>query len=98
LGNAVKFVEPGQIPHVVVSAEPRGDFVRMWVKDDGIGIPAEYRDKVWQMFQRLSKQYEGTGVGLALVRKVVERMAGRAGVESGQPQGSQFWVELRTAA
>jgi PAS domain S-box-containing protein len=97
LGNAVKFVEPGKVPQVSVSAERRGEFVRVWVKDNGIGIGSEYQDKIWQMFQRLNRAYQGTGIGLALVRKVVERMSGTVGVESELGQGSRFWVELRCA-
>jgi PAS domain S-box-containing protein len=97
LGNAVKFVAPGLVPQVTVSAERRGEFVRISVKDNGIGVPAEYHDKVWQMFERLNTNYEGTGIGLALVRKVVERMDGNVGLESAPGQGSQFWVELRAA-
>ena len=49
------------------------------------------------MFERLSKEYEGTGIGLALVRKAAERMGGRAGVESQPGQGSRFWLELQKA-
>jgi signal transduction histidine kinase len=48
------------------------------------------------MFQKLDNQYEGTGIGLAIVRKVVERMGGRVGAESSPGKGSRFWVELRT--
>ncbi len=106
LGNAVKFVTPGQVPEINVTAEirpsclnsqPSTDCVRLSVADNGIGIPREYHEKVWQMFQRLSKKYEGTGIGLALVRKVVERMAGRVGLESAPDQGSRFWIELQKA-
>jgi PAS domain S-box-containing protein len=97
LGNAVKFVQPGKLPHVRIWAEERGDKVRLWFEDNGIGIPPEQQQRVFVMFQRLSKNYEGTGVGLALVRKVVERMRGNVGVESAPGQGSRFWVELGKA-
>jgi signal transduction histidine kinase len=96
LGNAVKFVTPGHIPEITISAEKRGDFIRLWVADRGIGIPPEYHAKIWQMFERLDKHYEGTGIGLALVRKVVERIGGRVGVESFPGQGSRFWIELQS--
>jgi signal transduction histidine kinase len=71
--------------------------VRIWFEDKGIGIEKQYHDKIWQMFQQLNKAYEGTGIGLALVRKVVDRMGGKVGVESEPGHGSRFWVELKPA-
>jgi signal transduction histidine kinase len=96
LGNAVKFVAPGTRPHVRIGGERRGDRVCLWCEDNGIGIPADLQSRVFIMFQRLSKDYEGTGIGLALVKKVVERMGGTVGVESEPGRGSRFWVELRS--
>ena len=75
-----------------------GPWVRIWIEDKGIGIERQYHDKIWHMFQQLSKSYEGTGIGLALVRKVVERMDGKVGVESELGHGSRFWVELKKAS
>jgi signal transduction histidine kinase len=97
LDNAVKFVEPGKEPRVRVWAEPLENVIRLWFEDNGIGIDPEQQQRVFVMFQRLSKQYEGTGIGLALVRKVVERMKGRVGFESEPGTGSRFWVELQKA-
>ncbi|HWH69790.1 MAG TPA: ATP-binding protein [Candidatus Sulfotelmatobacter sp.] len=77
------------------SAIPAPPSVRIWFEDKGIGIVPQYQDKIWGVFQRLNKSYERTGIGLALVRKAVERMGGRAGVESELGKGSRFWVELR---
>ena len=71
--------------------------VRIWFEDKGIGIEEQYHDKIWEMFQQLNKSYEGTGIGLALVRKVVDRMDGEVGVESEPGRGSRFWVELKPA-
>jgi len=87
LANAVKFVKPGKVPHVRVSAETHGSLVRFWFKDNGIGIPFEYQERIFGMFQQLDKSYEGTGIGLALVRKTAERMDGKVGVESEPGQG-----------
>jgi PAS domain S-box-containing protein len=99
LHNAVKFVAPGQNPRVRIWAERREAVVRVWVEDNGVGIPPQGLRKIFEMFQRMhGTEYEGTGIGLALVRKVMERMGGRVGVESELGKGSRFWVELKAAA
>jgi signal transduction histidine kinase len=95
LGNAIRFVRPGQRPQVRVWAEDRDGWVRLWVKDNGIGISPTMLARVFEMFSRGSSPEAGTGIGLALVRKVVDRMGGRVGVESEPGQGSRFWVELK---
>jgi PAS domain S-box-containing protein len=97
LGNAVKFVAPGVRPKVRVWSEIKDGLARIWVEDNGIGIPKHAQPRLFAMFQKLDTQYEGTGIGLAIVRKVVERMGGKVGVESEPDQGSRFWVELRVA-
>jgi len=74
-----------------------GPFVRIWIEDHGIGIPESFQPQLFRMFQRGSRDYEGTGIGLALVRKVVERMGGGVGVESKPGHGSRFWLDLRPA-
>ena len=70
--------------------------MRLWVEDNGTGIPAEAKDRMFMMFQRFhrSAEYEGTGIGLAIVRKAVERMGGKVGVESEPGRGSRFWLLL----
>lgn len=98
LTNAVKFVPAGVVPRVVVRAEDRDGRVRLWFEDNGIGIPAEQRERIFGMFERLSTRYPGTGVGLALVRKVVTRMHGSVGVESNSSGGSRFWLEFAKPA
>jgi PAS domain S-box-containing protein len=97
LSNAVKFVTPGVQPQIAVSSEERGNFVRIWVEDNGIGIEPKNRGKIFGVFERLhpNERYPGTGIGLAIVHKGVERMGGRVGVESELNQGSRFWIELR---
>ncbi|MGO9199552.1 MAG: ATP-binding protein [Limisphaerales bacterium] len=97
LDNAVKFVQPGKAPEVRVRAETREPFVRLWFEDNGIGIPKQAQGKLFLLFQRATTQFEGTGVGLALVKKVAERMGGKVGMESEPGQGSRFWLDLRAA-
>lgn len=99
LSNAVKFVPAGVRPEVRISAEESGIWVRLWVRDNGIGIPVEQQESVFEVFRRLhdSKSYPGTGIGLAIVRKGIARMGGRVGVESAPGKGSAFWLDLRRA-
>jgi signal transduction histidine kinase len=97
LGNAVKFVAPGTTPRVRVHGEAKGPRVRIWVEDNGIGIAPGNLEKIWGMLERLNPSYEGTGVGLSIVRKAVERMGGSTGVESELGKGSRFWIELPRA-
>lgn len=96
LENAVKFVAPGVSPLVRVSAERHEGRVRFLIEDNGIGIPAQFREKIFGVFERLHTHYVGTGIGLAIVKKAVERMRGTLGVTSGG-QGSTFWFELPAA-
>jgi signal transduction histidine kinase len=67
---------------------------RIWIEDNGIGIPQAWQQRIFDMFQRVNHEYEGTGIGLAIVRKVIERMHGRVGVQSQPGQGSRFWIDL----
>ncbi len=98
LTNAIKFVAEGTTPEIRIHAEERGSMVRLSVEDNGIGIAEEYRDRIFNVFERLHGQehYAGTGIGLAIVRKAAERMGGVAGVEAGAG-GSRFWVDLPAA-
>jgi PAS domain S-box-containing protein len=98
LDNAVKFVAPGVRPKVRIWAQPNGTTARIWVEDNGIGIPRHTHSRLFGMFQKLDNQYEGTGIGLAIVRKVAQRMGGSVGVISDSGEGSKFWVELRLAS
>ncbi len=95
LENAVKFVEPGRRPHVEVTGEKVDGWVRISVDDNGIGIPQAFQGKIFGMFQRGTTDYEGTGMGLAIVRKAADRMGGRVGLISQPHHGSRFWIDLR---
>lgn len=95
--NAAKFVPPGTRPRIRVWAERTGNTVRLAVGDNGIGIAPEHQERIFRMFERLHGQdrYPGTGVGLAIVAKTVERMGGTIAVESRDGAGSTFWITLR---
>jgi len=99
LSNAAKFVSRGTEPRVRIWAEPGDTTVRLYFKDHGIGIPKKGQQKLFGLFQRLHPYdaYEGTGIGLAIVRKAAERMGGEVGVESEPGKGSTFWVLLRSS-
>lgn len=97
LGNAVKFVPPEVKPRVRVWAEEKGDRVRLFFADNGIGMEKGNHDKIFEIFNRLSRSYEGTGIGLAIVQKAVTRMDGKVGVESQPGKGSTFWLEFNAA-
>ena len=96
--NGVKFVPEGVRPDIRLWSEPRGDQVRLWVEDNGIGIPPESQTKLFQLFSRAApSHYGGTGIGLAIVERAVAKMNGRVGVESEVGKGSRFWIELPRA-
>ena len=97
LANGIKFVASGVQPSVRLWTEERDDWVRLSVRDNGIGIAPEYQERIFRVFERLHgpDTYPGTGIGLSIVRKAIERMGGRVGVESTPDGGSTFWVELR---
>jgi PAS domain S-box-containing protein len=99
INNAMKFVAPETKPVIRISAETTDSVVRFSVQDNGIGIAPEHHQRIFDVFQRLhsNRDYPGTGIGLAIVRKGVERMAGKVGVQSEIGKGTRFWVELPLA-
>lgn len=96
ISNAIKYRKPDQTPHVHVSGQAEDDHWHFTIRDDGIGIEAEYHERIFGMFQRLHSRahYQGTGIGLTLCRKIVERHNGRIWVESKAGQGSTFHFTL----
>ena len=99
ISNALKFTVPGRVPVIRVRAEVAEDFTRLWISDNGIGIPLRHHEKIFQLFERLhsATEFPGTGIGLALVRKAATRMGGNCGVESAPGAGSRFWIDFPDA-
>jgi signal transduction histidine kinase len=96
IANAIKFSVPGADPEVHVGAAREGERWRVFVRDNGIGIDPEHGERIFKMFQRLHEPeaYPGTGIGLAIVKRVVERHGGRIGVEPAPGGGSVFWFTV----
>ena len=99
IGNALKFQPPGQRPEINVAAREEGDRVVFSVADNGIGIEERFLDKIFAVFQRLHTrdEYEGTGIGLTMCRKIIQRHGGRIWVESEPGRGSTFQFTLSAA-
>ncbi len=95
IGNAIKFRGERE-PRIAIFADPENDMWRFGVRDNGIGIESEYRDRIFVIFQRLhtADRYPGTGIGLAITKRIVERHGGRIWVESEPGQGSTFYFTL----
>ncbi len=96
IGNAIKFHKPGEAPKVKISSEVQGTLCRIWVQDEGIGFEPVYAERIFGAFERLhgESQFPGTGMGLAIVKKIIERHNGMV-VAQGQPgNGATFMIAL----
>lgn len=98
LQNALKFCRNEDRPHITVSSEVRGDCIRVWVADNGVGIDPAHHQRIFGIFERVDfSNTPGTGIGLAIAKKAVERMRVSIGVESALGTGARFWIELLAA-
>ncbi|WP_338766486.1 PAS domain-containing protein [Massilia sp. METH4] len=99
LSNAIKFVGKGVVPHIQVSAERNGMAVQLSIADNGIGIAAEHREQVFGVFERLhgEERYPGTGIGLAIVKKGLERLGGSVRIAGREAGGSVFELTMPAA-
>lgn len=96
LDNAVKFTGKVSHPQIEVGSKELSEKFLVWVRDNGVGFDMKYHDRIFDIFQRLnpSEQYPGTGVGLAIVRKAMERMGGKAWAQSKPGKGATFYLEI----
>ena len=97
VGNGLKFCQEGIPPEITIRARRiENNMVRVEVQDNGIGINEEYHEQVFTMFKRIHSrtQYEGTGIGLAVCKKIINRHGGDIGVKSTPGKGATFWVTL----
>lgn len=98
--NAIRYRKPDTSPHIEIKAEQTGDDeIRIEVRDNGIGIKDEFHEAIFKMFKRLHsrREYEGTGIGLAVCKKIVERYNGQIGIESEPGQGTVVYFTLPAA-
>jgi signal transduction histidine kinase len=96
IDNAIKYSRNVAQPAVRIGSEDRSDHVRITVADNGIGFDMKYHDRIFGLFNRLVRQedFEGTGAGLAIVKKVIEKIGGSVRAESSPGAGSVFFVDL----
>jgi light-regulated signal transduction histidine kinase (bacteriophytochrome) len=96
IGNAIKFRSPERRCHVTLGSRQETGGWLFWVTDNSIGIDPKRADQIFDMFRRLNarSEYPGTGIGLAICRRIVERMSGQIWVESEPGMGSTFWWTL----
>ena len=93
----MKFTAPGEQPSVEVDSVPIDGHHRVEVRDRGRGVPEDKRERVFAPLARLDKTVEGSGIGLATCRRIVEAHGGRMGVDEREGGGSVFWFELPRA-
>jgi light-regulated signal transduction histidine kinase (bacteriophytochrome) len=96
IGNAIKYRKPEEPPKIHISARKEDNEYVFSILDNGIGIEPQYFNRIFMIFQRLHtlERYEGTGIGLAIVKKIIDRLQGRIWVESELGKGSTFYFTI----
>jgi signal transduction histidine kinase len=98
LSNAIKYAIPDQTPVIRISTDKTDDYALLRVEDNGLGINDHQKAKLFTMFKRFHNHVDGTGVGLYIVKRIIENAGGRIEVESQPGQGSIFTVYFKTGA
>jgi signal transduction histidine kinase len=96
ISNAIKYKSPDRKPVVSIRTEKVNGFCLISVKDNGLGLSPEQKEKIFQMFKRFHDHGEGTGIGLYIVKRIVDNAGGKIEVESEKDKGSEFKVYLKT--
>jgi len=98
LSNALKFVDDGTTPVVLITCSRKAGKVRLVFEDNGLGVPAHKRGVIFELFEKAHDiRFEGNGVGLAIAKKGITRLNGSIGLEPAPKKGSRFWIELDEA-
>lgn len=92
VSNAIRYGSTGESPRIAIGGQVTGDEVWFFVRDNGPGIPERYHKRIFELFEHLETNAEGTGVGLTIVRRAMEVHGGRVWVESSPGQGTTFWL------
>ncbi len=95
LSNAIKYRDPNRTPHITLTCQPDRNYLVLQVQDNGLGMDTSNPDKIFGMFKRLHAHVEGTGIGLYIVKKMIENAGGKIEVESTVGQGSTFRVYFK---
>ncbi|WPO84083.1 ATP-binding protein [Chryseobacterium sp. JJR-5R] len=95
LNNAIKYRSDDRKPDIKIAAEAENGFMVIDVEDNGIGIPSALKYKIFKKYNRVANQREGNGIGLYLVKEIIETSGGRIEVESEEDKGSVFKVYLK---
>jgi signal transduction histidine kinase len=100
IDNGLKYCRPGVPPRITIDAEDCGGMVRFLIADNGIGVPANLRDRVFKVFERLHLRtdYPGTGIGLAIVRRIIENCGGKVWLDESAAGGTLVVIQLRSGA
>jgi light-regulated signal transduction histidine kinase (bacteriophytochrome) len=97
VSNALKYSNKKEHPQIEIGCEPNGTDVHFYVKDNGVGFDMEYSNKLFGVFQRLHdpQEYQGTGVGLAIVKRIITRHGGKVWAEGKVNEGAIFYFSLK---